>query len=248
MGNRNIPPHIIKSLWSRSGGRCAICKRSIILQEKENNPSPIGEMAHIKGLNPESARYDPNMSDEERNSYENLIILCPTCHTKIDKNPDKFTVEKLKKIKIEHEKWVREQLRINSSEVTFAELEVITKYLTKSIVPNDEQQNLEVIPPKEKIERNGLSLEVENLITMGMVGIGQVKEYLNKNPDIEFSDRLRKGFVRKYIDLKREGLSENDIFYELLNFASINSNDFKIKAAGLKILTYFFEICEVFEK
>ena len=247
MSNRNIPQHVIKSLWSRSGGRCAICKTEIILQEKENNPSPIGEMAHIKGLNPESTRYDPNMSDEERNSYENLIILCPTCHTKIDKNPDKFTVEKLKKIKIEHEKWVIEQLRINSSEVTFAELEVIAKYLINASTLNYDQ-NLEIIPPKEKIEKNRLSKDVENLITMGMVGIGQVKEYLNKNPDIEFSDRLRNGFVRKYIDLKREELSENDIFYELLNFASINSNDFKIKAAGLKILTYFFEICEVFEK
>jgi len=247
MSNRNIPQQVIKSLWSRSGGRCAMCKTEIILQEKENNPSPIGEMAHIKGVNPESARYDPNMSNEERNSYENLIILCPTCHTKIDKNPDKYTVEKLKKIKIEHEKWVREQLRINSSEVTFAELEVITKYLINASTLNY-GQNLEIIPPKEKIERNRLSKEVENLITMGMLGIDQIRKYLNKNPDIEFSDRLRKGFVGKYINLKREGLSGDDLFYELLNFASINSNNFKIKAAGLKILTYFFEICEVFEK
>lgn len=83
---------------------------------------------------------------------------------------------------------------------------------------------------------------------MGMLGIDQIKEYLNKNPDINFSDRLRNGFVDKYIDLKNEGLDGDDLFYELLNFASINSKDFKIRAAGLKILTYFFEICEVFEK
>ncbi len=90
MSNRNPPQKVIKSLWLRSGGRCAMCKTEIILQEKENNPSPIGELAHIKGLNPESARYDPNMSYEERNSYENIIILCPTYHTMIDKNPDKY--------------------------------------------------------------------------------------------------------------------------------------------------------------
>lgn len=247
MSNRNIPQQVIKSLWSRSGGRCAMCKTEIILQEKENNPSPIGEMAHIKGLNSESARYDPNMSDEERNSYENLIILCPTCHTKIDKYPSEYTSEKLKQIKIEHEKWVQEQLKSNLLEVTFAELEVITKYLVDAPTP-DYEQNLEVIPPKEKIMRNGLSREVENLIRMGMLGIDQVKEYLNKNPDPEFADRLRNGFVRKYLNLKKEGLTKDSLFYELLNFASANSNDFKIKAAGLKILTYFFEICEVFEK
>lgn len=247
MGNRNIPQYVIKTLWAKSGGRCALCKREVILSEEENNPSPIGEMAHIKGLNPGAPRYDPNMSDEERNSYGNLILLCPTCHTKIDKKPNSYTVEKLIKIKMEHERRVEEQLKDMLPEVTFAELEVITKYLTSASVSNY-GQNFEVIPPKEKIKRNGLSEEVENLITMGMLGIDQIKEYLNKNPDINFSDRLRNGFVDKYIDLKNEGLDGDDLFYELLNFASINSKDFKIRAAGLKILTYFFEICEVFEK
>ena len=246
MSNRYIPRPVINTLWAKSGGRCAICRTEIILQEK-NNPTPIGEVAHIKGINPGSARYNPNMSDEERNSYENLIILCPTCHSKIDKNFSEYTAETLKQIKIKHERWVKEQLRIKSAEVTFAELEVITKYLIAAPTIKSEQ-NLVAVPPKEKIKKNGLSSEAENLITMGMLGIDQIKEYLNKNPDPEFADRLRNGFVHKYLNLKKEELTGDNLFYELLNFASTNSNDFKIKAAGLKILTYFFEICEVFEK
>ncbi|GAH38134.1 unnamed protein product, partial [marine sediment metagenome] len=37
---------------------------------------------------------------------------------------------------------------------------------------------------------------------MGMTGVQQVKEYLNKNPDPQFLERLRSGFVIKYKDLK----------------------------------------------
>ena len=234
-------------LWAKSGGRCAICKKEIIMERKDNDPTPIGHIAHIEGFKPNSPRYNPNMTDKERNSYYNLIILCPTCHTQIDKDPNYYTVERLRQIKREHEKWVKEQVRINIPDVTFAELEVITKYLI-SVSMLESNQKLTIIPPKEKIQKNGLSSEVENLIFMGMIGIEQVKDYLNENPDPDFAGRLRNGFVQKYLELKQGGVAGDELFYELWNFASINSDDFKIRAAGLKILTYFFEICEVFEK
>ncbi len=245
MGNRAIPPKIIKVIWAKSGGRCAICKTEIIMKGKENNPYPIGEVAHIEGLNPNSPRYNPYMKD--RNSYDNLILLCPTCHTKIDRNPDYYTVEKLKQIKYDHESWVDEQLMTATLNTTFAELEVIMEYLISA--PIDYlQDELTVIPPKEKIHKNELSKEVEKYIIMGMIGIKQVEEYLNKNPDHGFANRLKHGFVQKYYELKEQGLTGDNLFYELWNFASVNSNDFKKRAAGLNVLTYFFEICEVFEK
>ena len=55
----------------------------------------IGEMAHMVGKKPGAPRYDGSMSDADRNSYENLILLCPTCHVKIDKQVDAYAVEKL---------------------------------------------------------------------------------------------------------------------------------------------------------
>ncbi len=247
MSRQNVPSGLIKVLWARSGGRCAICKKEIIMECTNNSPVPIGETAHIEGLRPNSPRYNPNMTDEERNSYENLIVVCPTCHTKIDKDPNYYTVERLRQIKREHEEWVKEQVKINIPDVTFAELEVIAKYLI-SVSMLESNQTLTIIPPKKKIQKNGLSAEVENLIIMGMAGIKQVKDYLNENPDFDFAGRLRNGFVQKYLELKQGGLTGDELFYELWNFASINSGDFKIRAAGLKILTYFFEICEVFDK
>lgn len=55
-------------------------------------------------------------------------------------------------------------------------------------------------------------------------------------------------FVNEYNRLFMSGVSGNDLFFSFLKFASGNSQDFTQQAAGLTVLTYFFEKCEVFEK
>lgn len=245
--NRNISQGTIKVLWGKSGGKCANCRGDIILEKDESNFYHIAKQAHITGLNPGSARYDSDMTDEERNSVNNIILLCPTCHEIIDSDPEEYTVSKLKEIKKEYEEWFDERLTRSMPQVTFAELEVITKYIVSTPLHKSEE-NLTVVPPGEKIRKNNLSDEIANLITKGMIGVEQVKEYLNKNIDPEFSERLKNGFVEKYLELKTENLSGDEIFFGMLNFASNNSSDFLTRAAALTVLTYYFEICEVFER
>ena len=246
MSKNDISRRDTKLLWGQSGALCAICK-TIIIESKENNNGiyPIGVMAHIEGDKPGSARYNKSMIDKERSSYENHLLVCPICHTKIDNDPEKFTVEKLKKIKKEHEQTILDKYRNLTPEITFAELEVIVKYLVTSSIP---EGTFTIIPPAQKIKRNNLSAEVENMIKIGMIQKKQVEKYLKEHPDYLFSDRLRTGFVLKYDELKNIGYDGDSLFYSLLDFASNSSPDFKIKEAGLAVLTHFFEICVVFEK
>lgn len=107
----SISDKSIKLLWSNAAGRCSFpgCdKRLSVEQAAETAPYTIGEMAHIKGKNPGSNRYDSKQSDDERDLYQNLILLCPNHHTEIDKpeNEIKFSVEWLIDAKSSHEKWV----------------------------------------------------------------------------------------------------------------------------------------------
>jgi hypothetical protein len=67
------------------------------------NKTLTGEVCHIKGVRPGSARYDPDQSDVERHAYANLILMCPTHHTVIDDDEEAYTVERLCKIKAGHE-------------------------------------------------------------------------------------------------------------------------------------------------
>jgi hypothetical protein len=106
--------------------------------------------------------------------------------------------------------------------------------------------DFKLIPPKEKIAKNSLSLTVSDYITMGMLRTELVKDYLNRNPDINFANRLRNEFINKYKELKTS-MNGDELFYALLDFAADSSNEFPIQAAALTVVVYFFQICDIFE-
>ena len=67
------------------------------------NQTLTGEVCHIKGARPGSARYDSSQADVERHGYGNLVLMCPTHHTVIDDDEEAYSVERLRKIKAAHE-------------------------------------------------------------------------------------------------------------------------------------------------
>lgn len=97
----------IKILWGRSGNRCAICKLELT---PDGDKETLGEMAHIVAKSNEGPRGDSPLGLQERDKYNNLILLCPTHHSNIDKNFNDWSVDKLHSTKTEHEAWVSEQL------------------------------------------------------------------------------------------------------------------------------------------
>ena len=97
----------IKILWGRSGNRCAVCKLELT---PDGSRETLGEMAHIVAKSNDGPRGDETMPIEERDSYNNLILLCPTDHVEVDKNYADWPVPRLHAIKTEHEAWVSEQL------------------------------------------------------------------------------------------------------------------------------------------
>lgn len=64
-----------------------------------NKRISVGEAAHIKAAAAGGPRYDPNMTDEERRSVINGIWLCNKCHTIIDSDETRYTVDILNKWK-----------------------------------------------------------------------------------------------------------------------------------------------------
>lgn len=109
----SITAKSIKILWSAAAGLCAFsdCRQRLTYSEAgEFAPHTLGEMAHICGDRLGSNRHDPNQSVEERDDYQNLILLCPTHHRLIDRreNEARFPVEMLLKMKAEHEAFVRD--------------------------------------------------------------------------------------------------------------------------------------------
>jgi hypothetical protein len=101
----------IKLLWGKSGNRCALCKKELSLSSERTTGSfPIGEQAHIVGARQDAPRGKSILSEQERNSYANLILLCPNDHALIDKNSSDWPADKLYVLKAQHELWVQQTL------------------------------------------------------------------------------------------------------------------------------------------
>ena len=96
-----------KLLWARSGGFCAICKGLLTEDAKDVDPAVVtGMEAHIVSGKEDGPRYRA-LELEQVDGPENLIILCPTCHTVVDKQDSHYSEDELRRIKREHEQWVR---------------------------------------------------------------------------------------------------------------------------------------------
>jgi hypothetical protein len=104
-------------LWGKAAGRCSMpkCRKPLVaISEGQKAPSDliIGEMAHIVGKknSTANARGISKLPLKERDKYPNLILLCPTHHTLIDKDELGWPIERLHTIKREHELWVEKLL------------------------------------------------------------------------------------------------------------------------------------------
>lgn len=108
-----------KTLWTRARNECAFpgCLQTLTedVSDAQSNVSKIvvvGEEAHIRARSVGGPRYDADYSDVDE--YENLVLMCPTHHTKIDANNGSgYAVKTLLKMKADHERnqVLREELQ-----------------------------------------------------------------------------------------------------------------------------------------
>jgi hypothetical protein len=101
----------IKQLWGAAAGRCAYpgCQVECLSFLGTNAPVVIGEMAHVIAKSTGGPRGGKVAGSDE---YPNLVLLCPTHHTLVDKAPEgQFPVEELHRWKQVHEENVRRSLQ-----------------------------------------------------------------------------------------------------------------------------------------
>jgi hypothetical protein len=90
-------------LFTDSGGFCQNqeCNLNLFPLEEERGVH-IAEMAHIFAAMDKGPRPNPELTEEERGNYENIILLCANCHTKVDKAPEVYTDQVVASWKLTH--------------------------------------------------------------------------------------------------------------------------------------------------
>lgn len=100
-------------LFADSGGYCQNPKcLAGIFKEIGEKRIHIAEIAHVFSASDEGPRSNEKISEEERGAYENLIILCPTCHTIIDKAEEEYPDVILKEWKYSHRQKIAERFAV----------------------------------------------------------------------------------------------------------------------------------------
>ena len=218
------------------------------LSDQDSQPKVVGEVAHIVGRSDSGPRGNPDYPHELRNQYTNLIVLCRNHHVHVDKNPNQYTPSVLRKMKRDHENWVQTRLDTASLNIGFKELDTVVKRLV--VAPSDVTPSFTLTPLKDKMEKNHLTISIKNRFNLGLSRTIEVNNFVEflATSDPTFPDRLKAGFVEEYLRLRDEGEFGDDLFLSLFWFASGNSPDFDHQAAGLAVLVYLFEKCEVFEQ
>ncbi len=124
-----------------SGNVCAfpICRIPIV----EESGRVTGEICHIKAQSPKGPRHDPRQTDEQRQDYSNLLLLCVRHHKIVDAEPDIYDVHALVDMKTIHEN-VTGRPEIEQ-DVFFARL--LLNHLNKQFRAGDSTHNFMIDSP-----------------------------------------------------------------------------------------------------
>lgn len=119
-----------KILWARSGNRCALCRRELVMPEtRVDDAAVIGDECHIVSAKPNGPRNNKKLPKDEYDKPSNLLLLCKIHHKQVDDQENTFTIERLTMLKTQHESWVRDSLE-PKSEKHRQSVELLTRITT----------------------------------------------------------------------------------------------------------------------
>ncbi|MGF1339549.1 HNH endonuclease signature motif containing protein [Streptomyces flavovirens] len=165
-----------KILWARSSDVCAFpdCDQQLTVNLHDDGSKsleaagiPLGEEAHIISGSKGGPRYDALYPPEKVDTYENLILLCPTHHRLIDKKGGAgFTVETLRKIKSDHELSQRSQKtsqQKRNEEIELRTIALIEAWANKADLDRWESLIWKLNVPIQRLKED----EIANLTQLG---------------------------------------------------------------------------------
>jgi hypothetical protein len=101
LGSGKIPKSEEIKLWAKAAGVCAFpdCQSDLL---NEWPGGILGNKAHIVAQSKKGPRGHVKLLGDVH-SHQNLVLLCAHHHQLVDSDPEKFTVETLRQIKLEHD-------------------------------------------------------------------------------------------------------------------------------------------------
>lgn len=110
---RNCTREEAQELLVACGGRCTLCNKDVMHDYRTGKNIRTFEKAHIWSYsNNHKVRINSTMSEAEKNAIQNIMVLCPACHSTVDNKlaEGSYTPEWLLKLKKEKESKIKKML------------------------------------------------------------------------------------------------------------------------------------------
>jgi HNH endonuclease len=262
MGYMSEPsPKTIKRLFALSLNKCAFSGCSLPI---EFDKTITGEVCHIFGNKPKSARYNPNLAEHELHAFDNLILLCRHHHKIIDDQPDTYTISKLQEMKRQHEARSR-GVETTPRDAVVAEL-LLDSYRNvyietnqgNIVIENAESVNTSSIFVNKKIEKVNIN-PPSGSIASSLPHANYVKHLIDRYNEFSKQDESKKPFryMIIYESIKRKFGSKWDRipierFLDVVDYLHKRIDRTKIgsvrKGKGYILYSSFDDYCDKYMK
>ena len=157
---------VLRELYIKSGNECAYpgCHNVLV----DENGKFVGEVCHIEAAMPGGERFNPNMTNEDRRSFGNLMLMCHQHHVVTD-DVERYNVEKMKEMKRNHEAKYSGIIGQMMNSITdygmqkLLDLPIETRRLLEIMVMRSYYDRCDCIVPIHEVER-ATGLKPENMI------------------------------------------------------------------------------------
>ena len=143
-----------------------------------------------------------------------------------------------------------ESIRSEINSVGCRELNIVINFIIGMNPISPQSNNTDLTDITDKISKNNLTNEPRFLLTLGLAKVTEVSHFIDNSLSLypNLPQNLIAGFTYQYQRLIQSGITGDDLFREMHKFSYNNQQEPIIQAAGLAVLSYLFERCEVFEK
>lgn len=170
-----VPEWTQLRLWVKSGGHCEFngCNADLYTERLTLKPDKLANVAHIVAASVNGPRGDDPLPLEERNNFENLMLVCLEHHSHFDKRYVKdYPAEVLRKWKREHEERVDWLLSLPPNLKTkIIRLRSKIGDETASISENDYRQ---AILPRYPMDKDGIEIDLTSIPETGDVSYWEI--------------------------------------------------------------------------
>ncbi len=114
-GRFSTTEEVKRIVWIHAAGHCELCGTDLMHDYRVGQPMKWGEVAHIMPASPKGPRgetqHDAKQAQALTNDPANLMLLCPSCHDKIDRDAEGYPEQDLSNLHKAH----RERIRLAAS-------------------------------------------------------------------------------------------------------------------------------------